>query len=83
MDWGIFWTIIGASFTIVGIIYQFFRNFKADIHIIVAGQDKKLESFERRFESFERKFEVLENRIFYLAMGKDLKDILIKERNPN
>ena len=80
MDWGIFWTIIGVGLALVAVVYQFLRNFKADIKEIIAGQDKKFDSFERRFESIERKFEVLENRIFQIAMGKTLKSLLQEEK---
>lgn len=65
-DWGIFWTVLSATGGIIGIVYAFFRNLKTDIN--------------QRFESFERKFEFLENRIFQLAMGKSLKEIMLEEK---
>lgn len=62
MDWGIFWTIIGASSGVVGLIYLIIRNFKTD---------------------FNAKFDLLDNRIFQLAMGRSLKEILKEEKENN
>lgn len=84
MDWGLFWTVIGtvsgATIGIITFIYQIFRNFKSDSDQKFENFERKFEGFERRFEGFERRFEMLENRIFQLAMGKSLKQILLEER---
>jgi hypothetical protein len=66
MDWGIFWTILGSALGIIGFVYTFLRNVKEDIKSMIDLHDNK--------------FEVLDNRIFQLAMGKSLKDIMKEEK---
>ena len=70
MDWSLFWTIIGVVFgatvSTIGIISHVIRNFKTDIKSMLAAH--------------EARFEIMENRIFQLAMGKSLKEILQEER---
>lgn len=66
MEWGLFVTIIGTGVTIIGALYGIIRNFKKEVN--------------EKFEVQNHKFEVLENRIFQVAMGKSLKDILLQER---
>lgn len=59
-------TIIGTAGGVVGIIYQFFRNLKADIHDQINKQNEK--------------FALLEDRIFWLATGKKLQDAILEEK---
>lgn len=65
-DWGMFWTIIGSALAVIGFIYQFLRNVKSDIR--------------EKLKDSDDKFALLDNRIFELAMGKSLKEILQAER---
>ncbi len=70
MDWNLFFTIIGTGvaiiIAIIGALYGIMRNFKND--------------FNKKFEVHTRRFEALDNRIFQLAMGRSLKDILLQEQ---
>lgn len=67
-------SMIAAVLTIIGFNYQIIRNFKSDIKDTLDMQDKK-------FDSFERKFELIENRLFQLAMGKTIKQIMEEEKD--
>lgn len=65
-DLAIIWTIIGVGIAIVGLIYTFLRNVKTDIKSDMQTRDKLLGQ--------------LDARIFQLAMGKTLKEILLEEK---
>ncbi len=67
MEWNLFFTIIGSTATLIGVIYAVSRNSRID--------------FNKKFEAHELRFEALDNRIFQVAMGKSLKDILLEERS--
>ncbi len=73
MEWNLFFTIIGSTATLIGVIYAVSRNARIDFN-------KKFEVQERKFEAFDNRILALDNRIFQVAMGKSLKDILLEER---
>jgi hypothetical protein len=66
IDWPIFWTVIGVGVTTIGIIYQFFRNFKTDINARMDRIDERITS--------------LEERMFFLATGKTLAEAIMLEK---
>ena len=65
-DWLTILTVIGTGFGVVGFVYQYLRNVKEDI--------------KSSINKYDDKFEMLENRIFQLAMGKSLKQIMLEEK---
>lgn len=67
-------------FVILGVFSTFFGVFGTLFVYLLSRIDNRFESFERKFEVHELRFEALENRIFHIAMGKSLKDILLEER---
>ena len=67
---GLIATVIGAAFAVIAFVYQFLRNFKADIKADLQSQIAKLEN---RMDS-------LEERMFWLATGKKLEDAIQEER---
>lgn len=66
MDWAIVLTTISVGIASVTFIYMVMRNFKRDIN--------------SKFEASERRFEALDNRIFQIAMGKSLLQVLKEEK---
>lgn len=42
MDWGIFWTIIGTGLGVVALIYNYLRNFRADLEKRIDAQDERI-----------------------------------------
>lgn len=73
MEIGTIATVIGTGIGTVGFVYQIMRNFKSDINDKFKEQNKKFEIMERRFEKIDQ-------RLFLLALGKDLPSILKSER---
>lgn len=61
-----FATAIGTVAATVGIMYTFMRNLK--------------EEFKNEMNIIHGRIDQQENRIFQLAMGKSLKDIIIEEK---
>ena len=66
IDWMQFLSLAGAVITVIGFVYTFLRNFKADIKTDI----KKMES----------RIDTLEERMFWLATGKTLQDAILEER---
>lgn len=66
MDWTIILTAMATAATVIGFVYGFLRNFKADI-------GKTVEKMEARIDT-------LEERMFLLATGKSLADAIVEER---
>lgn len=60
------WSVLGTGIAVVALVYQFLRNFKADIN-------SKLDGMEKRIDQ-------LDARMFWLATGKKLEDVLLEER---
>ena len=66
-------TIISSSAAIIASLYGFFiwiRRFFI----------KRFAQVDERLEKMDERFEMLDNRIFQLAMGKSLKEIMLEER---
>lgn len=84
MDWGIFWTIIGASIAIVGLIYSFLRNFKQDINSHIDRVEKRIDTVEKKFEirmhSIESRMNSVDERLFFMLTGKNIADAIIEEQ---
>ncbi len=68
-------------FVILGVFAAFFGIFAVLFIYFLNGVDKRFTSFERKFEVHELRFEALDNRIFQVAMGRSLKDILLEEKS--
>lgn len=73
MDWGLFWTIIGAGCASIGIIYQFFRNFKGDVSV-------QFDRLEKRMDASDSRISSLEERMFFMATGKTLTEAILLEK---
>lgn len=56
VDWVTLIAVFAGVATTIGIIHQFFRNFKIDL-------DKNMEKIDKRMDSFEKKFEKIERRL--------------------
>lgn len=65
-DWLTILTIITSALTVIGAVFGFFKWFKG--------------IFDKKFAQSDAKFELLEERIFQLAMGKSLKEIMKEEK---
>lgn len=66
-------TMAGTGIAVIAFVYQFLRNFKADIN-------EKLKEQDAKFNAYERRFEKMDQRLFLLCLGKDLPSILKSER---
>jgi hypothetical protein len=66
LDWTQVVTTIGTGLTVIGLVYTFIRNFKADI----GG----------KFDKMEKRIDTLEERMFWLATGKTLTDAILEEK---
>jgi hypothetical protein len=58
--------LFGTAATIIGFVYAFLRNFKADINAHIDRLDKKTD--------------MLKERIFFLATGKTLAQAMLDEK---
>lgn len=70
---GVILTILGTGVGVVTLVYQIMRNFKDDVN-------SKFEAMERRLDKSDARFEKIDQRLFLLALGKDLPSILKSER---
>jgi hypothetical protein len=66
MDLAIILTLIATTVTIIGFVYGFLRNFKADIN--------------SHIDKLEKRMDTLEERMFWMATGKKLEDAILEER---
>lgn len=57
----------GTAITTIAVVHSFMRNIRTDI--------------KSDFEKLEKRINQMDNRIFQLAMGKSLKEILLEEKN--
>lgn len=73
-------TILSSAVVIIGAIYGFCRWVRGFFIKRFLEIDKQFQKVEERFVKMDIRFEMIENRIFQLAMGKSLKDIMIEER---
>lgn len=80
MDLVLLLTTLGAAAAVIGVVYQFLRNFKSDINGHIDRLDKRMDNLDRRMDNFEFKINSLEERIFWLVTGKKLEDAIIEER---
>lgn len=58
------WTVIGGTLAIIGFIYAFLRNFKADL--------------KERFDAQDARLTKLEEHMFLLATGKTLREAMME-----
>lgn len=73
MDFAILLTLLAATATIIGFVYGFLRNFKTDIN-------SHIDRLEKRMDGFELKITSLEERMFWMATGKKLEEVILEER---
>lgn len=66
-------TIVSTGFAVIGSVYGF-------INWIKKFFTKRFAEVDAKFEKMDERFEMLEHRIFHLAMGKSLKEILTEEK---
>lgn len=66
MDVNLLLSLFATAITIIGFVYGFLRNFKADIN--------------KHIEKSEKRIDLLEERMFWLATGKKLEDAILEER---
>jgi hypothetical protein len=76
MELSIIVTLIATTITIIGFVYGFLRNFKADI----IGRTDRI---EKRMDLFEHKLMSMEECMFLMATGKKLEDAILEERMKN
>ncbi len=76
-DWKVLLASLAVCIAAGGLIYNFLRNFKADINLRFEQMDQK---FDKKFEKHERRLEQMDQRLFLLCMGKTLPEILKSER---
>lgn len=59
-------TVLGTGIAIIGFVYQFLRNFKNDINL--------------HLDKMEKRIDAIDNRMFLLATGKNLADVILEEK---
>lgn len=69
-------TMIASACAIIAGAYGLFQKLKTFF-------TQRFDAVDARFEKMDTRFELLENRIFHLAMGKSLKEIMKEEREEN
>lgn len=70
------WAAIVGSLSTIAFVYGFLRNFKNDIN-------SRMDKFEERMNRFENKLVSMEERMFWMATGRKLEDMIKEERMKN
>ena len=65
-------TALGTVITILGFCYAIIRNFRIDM-------DSKFDRIDKRMDNFEKKIISMEERMFWMATGKRLEDVILEE----
>ena len=73
MIWGEIITGLG----VIGFVYGFLRNFKADMKV---DMQTAFAHLEKRMDIHELRMISLEEKMFHLATGKTLKEAIIEEK---
>ncbi len=56
-------TVIATGVSVVGLIYTFLRNFKADIHLRLDGMDKRLDGMDKRLDGMDKRLDGMTNEL--------------------
>ncbi len=77
MDLSKILTSLTATETVIGFVYGFLRNFKADINNHIDRLEARTNKLEERLDA---RMNELEERMFWLATGKKLEDAILEEQ---
>ncbi len=80
MDTPTMLTCIASAITTIGFVYGFLRNFRADINSHLDRLDKRMDRLEQRMDIFEKKLISIEERMFWMATGKRIEDVILEEK---
>ena len=80
MDLALIITLLGTTTAIIGSVYGFLRNFKADINGHIDRLERRMDLSEKRMDLFKQELISMEERMFLMATGKSLEDAIIEER---
>ncbi|QYF48699.1 hypothetical protein RHABOEDO_000903 [Candidatus Rhabdochlamydia oedothoracis] len=74
-------TSLAATATVIGVIYGFLQNFKAEIKVDINNHIDRLETrMDKLEERLDARVNKLEERMFWLATGKKLEDAILEEQ---
>jgi hypothetical protein len=81
MDLSVILTSLAAVATVIGFVYSFLHNFKAEIKADINNHIDRLEARTNKFEGrLDARMNELEERMFWLATGKKLEDAILEEQ---
>lgn len=84
MDLSVILTSLAATAIVIGVIYGFLQNFKAEINNHISRLETRMDKFEVRMDKLEERLDArvnkLEERMFWLATGKKLEDAILEEQ---
>lgn len=88
MDIILFLTVVGTGLTVISFMHTIIKNLKDDVNRNIekleTNMNRRFESMDNKIISLETKFEnkinSLEERMFWMATGRKLDDVILEER---
>jgi hypothetical protein len=71
---------LASALTVIGFVYGFLRNFKADINGHIGRLENRMDKLDHRMDTFEHRIISLEERMFWMATGKKIEDAILEDR---